>query len=78
MAFHGGQQAVWQGVTPFAATQFLFVNQAPTPMDVAYSTRRRNITPSVKHGCAFEERKMLNCVGRFREKKQTWRDWLII
>lgn len=40
--------------------------------------RRRNGTPSVKHGCAFEERKMLNCVGKFRGKQQTWLDWLII
>ena len=40
--------------------------------------RRRNRTPPVKHGCAFEERKMLNCVGKSREKQQTWLDWLTI
>lgn len=41
------------------------------------SARMRSATP-VKHGCAFEERKMLNCIGTFREKQQTWLDLLII
>ena len=39
---------------------------------------RRRIAIPVKHGCAFEERKMLNCIGIFREKQQTWLDSLII
>lgn len=33
---------------------------------------------SVKHGCALEGGKMLNCVGIFREKQQKWLDWLTI
>lgn len=40
--------------------------------------RKRSDTPSVKHGCALEEGKMLNCVGISREKQQTWLDWLTI
>lgn len=40
--------------------------------------RKRSGTPSVKHGCALEEGKMLNCVGISREKQQTWQDWLTI
>ncbi|XP_026023537.1 myotubularin-related protein 13 isoform X1 [Astatotilapia calliptera] len=40
--------------------------------------RKRSDTPSVKHGCALEEGKMLNCVGKSREKRQTWLDWLTI
>lgn len=40
--------------------------------------RRRTDTPSVKHGCALEEGKMLNCVGISREKQQTWLDLLTI
>lgn len=39
--------------------------------------RRRTGTP-VKHGCALEEGKMLNCVGISREKQQTWQDWVTI
>lgn len=47
-------------------------------MDASSPARTRIDTPSVKHGCALEEGKMLNCVGISREKQQTWRDWLTI
>lgn len=45
-------------------------------MDVSVPARKRSGTPSVKHGCALEGGKMLNCVGISREKQQTWLDWL--
>jgi len=42
------------------------------------SPRRRTGSLCVKHGCAFEERKMLNCVAEFRQKRKPWLDLLII
>lgn len=49
----------------------------PRPGMSPAPARRRSGTP-VKHGCALEEGKMLNCVGISREKQQTWQDWVTI
>lgn len=38
--------------------------------------RKRSDAPPVKHGCALEGGKMLNCVGILGEKQKTWLDWL--
>lgn len=57
----------------------LFVNsQGPHPWMSPAPARKRSDTPSVKHGWALEEGKMLNCVATCREKQQTWLDWLTI
>lgn len=43
----------------------LFVNwKVPRPWMSPASGRRRTSGASVKHGCALEEGKMLNCVGK--------------
>lgn len=47
-------------------------------MERSLCGRMRSDTPSVKHGCAFEAGKMLNCVGVSRGKQQTWLDLLTI
>lgn len=52
--------------------------KGPRPWMSPAPARKRTGTPSVKHGCALEEGKMLNCVGIFREKQQTWLDLLTI
>lgn len=52
--------------------------KGPRPWISPAPARKRSGTPSVKHGCALEEGKMLNCVGISREKQQTWLDWLTI
>lgn len=52
--------------------------KGPRPWMSPAPARKRSDTPSVKHGCALEEGKMLNCVGISREKQQTWLDLLTI
>ena len=52
--------------------------KGPRPWMSPSPARKRSDTPSVKHGCALEEGKMLNCVGISREKQQTWLDLLTI
>lgn len=52
--------------------------RGPRPWVPPVPARKRSGTPSVKHGCALEGGKMLNCVGISREKQQTWLDWLTI
>lgn len=53
-------------------------SRGPRPWMSPAPARRRSGTPSVKHGCALEAGKMLNCVGISREKQQTWLDLLTI
>lgn len=52
--------------------------EGPRPWMSPARARRRSGTAPVKHGCALEEGKMLNCVGFSRQKQQTWLDWLTI
>lgn len=52
--------------------------EGPRPWMSPATARKRSDTPSVKHGCAWEAGKMLNCVGISREKQQTWLDLLTI
>lgn len=57
-----------------------FVNERATHAHAPTTASPRVRTGSlcVKHGCAFEERKMLNCVAEIRQKRKSWHDWLII
>lgn len=52
--------------------------RGPRPWTAPAPARTRSDAPSVKHGCALEEGKMLNCAAKTRGKQQTWLDWPII
>lgn len=75
----GGDPLFYSQDEPVLGTQGCICKlEGPRPWMSPAPARKRSDTPSVKHGCALEEGKMLNCVGISREKQQTWLDWLTI
>lgn len=64
---------MWSFCTEFVSERATHAH-APTTA----SPRMRTGSLCVKHGCAFQERIMLNCVAEFRQKRKSWHDWLII
>lgn len=61
----GAHAMCLEGSSVWETHSALFVNwKVPRPWMSRASGRRRTSGASVKHGCALEEGKMLNCVGK--------------